>query len=223
MISVIIPLAPQEDKWKELVLQLGKLPEGSEIILVTGIGDKFDVSEFDTVRCVEGRSGRAGRMNCGADLARNQCLWFLHADSRLANNTIQKLTEIYNKEPNGLYYSDLKFMDDGPKLIKLNEVMVRWRSDYLKMPFGDQGFAIARSLFFKLGGYREDLPYGEDAMFTWRVRQEGYRIIKTTGDIYTSARKYKKEGWGKVTLIHVVLTIKQGLPEQLKLLGKKFL
>jgi len=51
-------------------------------------------------------------------------------------DTIEKLVAAFNKETKALYYCDLKFMDDGPKLVKLNEWLVRWRSNILKMPFG---------------------------------------------------------------------------------------
>lgn len=222
MISVIIPLAPHEDKWKELVPLLVDLPEGSEILLVTGIGEKPDVSGFENIRVLEGRSGRAGRMNCGADHAKNECLWFLHADSQFEGNAIAKLVSAYTQERNALYYFDLKFMDDGPKLVKLNEWLVRWRSNVLKMPFGDQGFVISKSLFLKLGGYREDVAYGEDYVFTWKMKQEGYPIKPIGASIFSSARKYKKGGWGKVTLLHVALTFKQGWPEFWLWIRKRF-
>ena len=223
MISVIIPLAPQEDKWKELIPQLSTLPQGSEIILETGIGECIDGSEFENLRIVEGAKGRAGRMNSGASQAKNEYLWFLHADSRFESDAIEKLVVCFNQEPNVLYYHDLKFMDDGPKLTKLNEKMVRWRSEFLKMPFGDQGFAISKDMFFELGGYRDDFEFGEDHVFTWKVRQEGYSIKRTGASIYTSARKYEKGGWAKVTLSHIFLSFKQGIPEFLKLMKKKYL
>ena len=223
MISVIIPLAPQEDKWKELAPQLSALPKGSEIILVTGIGERFDISGFENLRVVEGKSGRAGRMNSGAECALNDFLWFLHADSKFAPDAIEKLVDCFGRDPDALYYHDLKFMDDGPKLIKLNEKMVRWRSDFFKIPFGDQGFAISKELFFEIGGYCDDCEFGEDHLFTWKVRQEGYPVKCTGSSIYTSARKYEKGGWGRVTALHVFLTFKQGLPELVKLLRKRFL
>ncbi len=223
MISVIVPLAPNEDKWNELVPQLNDLPNGSEIILVVGVGEKIDVSQYQNVRFIEGGNGRARRMNSGAAKAKHECLWFLHADSMLASDTISKLVASYHQEPNALYYSDLKFLDDGPKLIKLNEWMVRWRSDILKMPFGDQGVAISKSLFEELCCYRDDVEYGEDYVFTWKMRQEGYPIKRTGASIYTSARKYEKGGWGKVTSLHVYLTFKQGWPEFWLWVRKRFL
>lgn len=223
MISVIIPLASNEDKWSELVPQLSDLPEGSEIILVVGIGEKPDVTGYENLRTVEGGSGRARRMNAGAEKAQNDCLWFLHADSRLSSDTIEKLIIAYKDKPQALHYNDLKFLDDGPKLIKLNEWLVRWRSDFLKMPFGDQGFAISRELFFRMGSYRDDVPYGEDYVFTWKMKQEGYPIKRTGSVIATSARKYKKGGWGKVTALHVALTFKQGWPEFWIWIRKRFL
>jgi len=222
MISVIVPLAPNEEKWRELLPQLSNLPEGSEIIVVVGIGERPDLAGFPKTRLVEGGSGRARRMNSGAEHALNNCLWFLHADSRLLPDTIDKLVAAFHAQPDVLYYNDLRFLDDGPRLVKLNEWLVGWRSDILKMPFGDQGFAISRSLFFRLGGYRDDVPYGEDYVFTWKMKQEGYAIKRTGAAIHTSARKYEKGGWGKVTATHVALTFKQGWPEFWLWLRKRF-
>lgn len=222
MISVIIPLAPGEEEWRELVPQLQALPEGSEIILVVGIGEKVQLSHHEGIRVVEGRRGRAGRMNCGVDEASNSYLWFLHADSRLLPDTLEKTVAALNHKPDALYYNDLRFLNDGPRLIKLNEWLVRWRSDFLKMPFGDQGFALSKSLFLEMGGYREDVSYGEDYVFTWKLKQEGKPIRKTGAAIYTSARKYEKGGWGKVTALHVALTFRQGWPEFLKWITKGF-
>lgn len=223
MISVIIPLAPNECKWHELVSQLKELPDGSEIILVVGIGEKIDTGENEYIRVVEGRSGRAGRMNSGVDQARNELIWFLHADTKLAEDTSYKTVEALQTNAEVLTYSDLRFLDDGPRLTRLNEWMVRWRSDCLRMPFGDQGFAISKMLFQEMGGYREDVAYGEDYVFTWKLKQEGKSIRRTGADIYTSARKYQKGGWGSVTALHVALTFKQGWPEFWIWVRKRFL
>jgi len=93
----------------------------------------------------------------------------------------------------------------------------RLRSRILKVPFGDQGFCIKKALFHKLEGFPEDLPYGEDHVFVWKIRQHGTELQPTGAILYTSARKYKKHGWLKTTLLHQYLWIKQAWPEWKKL------
>src|SRR4051812_8054612 len=88
-LSVIIPLAPGEIAWKELVQDLDLMPHETEIIFVSpslqteapkllarlSIGRK--------VRWILSKPGRAEQLNTGARQARGRFLWFLHADTRL--------------------------------------------------------------------------------------------------------------------------------------------
>ncbi len=218
MISVIIPLAHDETHWQALIPLLKTLPKDSEIILATNQTAEINIADFKGVKIIKGPSGRAHQMNAGARAAKNNWLWFLHADSRFEANAIEKLSAISQANKKALYYHTLKFLDDGPTAMTWNEWAVRWRSDYLKMPFGDQGFFIRKDLFEKLGTYREDVRYGEDHVFVWKVRQDGYPVLGTDTTLFTSARKYGNGGWASVTFIHVWHTIKQGVPERFKLL-----
>ena len=214
-ISVVIPLAPGEEAWKELVPQL-ELPEGSEILLSCGSW-KPETSDFP-VKVVQGGAGRAEQMNIGAGVAANDVLWFLHADSRLDGKVITRLLHCLAADTDALYFFGLRFLGDGPAVVRLNEWAVRLRADWLKIPFGDQGFCVSKRLFQDLGGYREDVRTGEDHMFVWQARQQGYSVIRVEADIFTSARKYKKNGWLFTTALHIWLTLKQGVPELLKLM-----
>ena len=90
------------------------------------------------------------------------------------------------------------------------------------MPFGDQGLCIRKDLFQSIKGFREDLPYGEDHVLVWTARQWHIELQPVGAMLYTSARKYKKYGWVKTTLIHQYLWMKQALPEWKKLrIGRK--
>ncbi len=223
-ISVIVPVAPGDDAWVELLPQL-RLPTGSEIIL--SIGDhSVDISGRDVadgvklVGCNKG-SGRAGQMNAAAKLASTSLLWFLHADTRLVPETLEKLCEAASLERKALYFFDLKFSGDGPAAMRWNERAAGWRAGFLKIPFGDQGFFVSRELFFELGGYREDLKYGEDHVFVWKARQENVPVERIAAPLFTSARKYQSGGWASVTAKHVWFTIKQGVPQWLELLRRQ--
>ncbi|MEQ1789029.1 MAG: glycosyltransferase [Rickettsiales bacterium] len=194
--SVIIPLAADETEHKKL---LASLPAEFEVIL----------SQKET---------RALSLNDGAKKATGEYLWFLHADSRLSKKAISALIESVRKHPSSLLYFNLAFENDATSFMCLNALGVHFRSKILQSPFGDQGFCIHKDLFEQIGGFPENLPYGEDNIFAWKARQHGIKLRSTGAKIYTSARKYKKNGWLKTTLKHQYLWITQSFPEWIKLM-----
>ncbi len=219
-VSVIIPLAPGEQAWRDLVDQLD-LPMGSEVILAAG-DQQIDLGEddysFDLTTCNEGR-GRAGQMNAGSRVAKHEWLWFLHADTRLGDGALRMMRSCITSNEKALFFFDLKFSDDGPSAMSWNEWAVKWRAGTLKLPFGDQAFMIRRDVFEDLGGYREDLPSGEDHILVWKAHHMGVPVMSTGTPVYTSARRYQDRGWLATTLRFVWLTILQGVPQWFILQG----
>jgi len=190
-ISVVIPLAPSETKHQTLI---ASLPEELEII-------------------TSQEGSRAASLNAGAAKATGDYLWFLHADSELDAACVPALTQAIKQHPDALFYFDLAFARDGAWLMWLNALGARFRSRILGVPFGDQGLCIRKALFEKLGGFPEDLAYGEDHIFVWRARQVGIRLKPTNATITTSARKYHAHGWFATTFKHQYLWVKQAWPE----------
>lgn len=216
-ISVIIPLAEGEDKWKNLLADLADMPNGTEILLVYSKESEeykkdFSLSDKKVSFIKSKRGGRAQQMNAGAKIAKGEFLWFLHADTKFSKNTIDSLLASIEKYPQSLLYFDLSFLNDASPLMFLNQWGVWLRCHVLKVPFGDQAFCIKRKLFEKLNGYKENLNYGEGHVFVWTARAKSIKIQGTGGKIYTSARKYKKNGWLKTTIMHQYLWIKQAWP-----------
>ncbi len=216
-LSIIIPLAPNETAWQSLLADLAIIPDDIEIICVTSQG--FEVAkEFVSLpqkrtSFLSSKAGRASQMNAGANAAKGEFCWFLHADSKLGSDTLPALLRAIEKHPDSLLYFDLAFLSDATALMILNALGARFRSRVLKVPFGDQGFCIKKELFQHLGGFSENLAYGEDHMFVWKVRQSNVALQHVGAALYTSARKYKKYGWLKTTLLHQYLWIRQAWPE----------
>lgn len=211
-LSIIIPFAPNDMAWKELLLDLKEIPASAEIILVAANEtEKLQALKFETelpLKIIFSALGRAVQMNAGAKAARNNCLWFLHADSRVDAACLNALNTFdYSKKSLGFF--GLRFQDDGPRRMGINTFGVWFRSRFLRIPFGDQGFVISKSCFEMLGGYREDLNSGEDHAFVWKARKNGVRLLHLNASIRTSARKYKKYGWGKTTRLHLRETWQQ--------------
>ncbi|OIN86510.1 MAG: hypothetical protein AUJ12_06110 [Alphaproteobacteria bacterium CG1_02_46_17] len=224
-LSVIIPLAIQEQAWKSLLPDLAHLPPNSEIILALPEGaphlEIVVPHPWMTIRQVSEGTGRAAQMNAAAHGAEGTQLWFLHADSRLREDTIPALLRRLRQYPDWLLYGDLKFLSDATHLMKINEIGTWVRSRVLGMPFGDQGLCIRKKLFHDIGGYPENVAYGEDHVFVWRARGRGIKLRPIEAPIYTSARKYRDRGWLKTTIRHVTLTYKQAWPEFCRLVFRR--
>lgn len=216
-LSVIVPLAPAETEWRGLLRQLQALPSGCEVILVTADG-KLRVpprtwpAEVPLRHC-DARIGRAHQMNAGARAARGRWLWFLHADSRLPPEALETLFAFLAEEIEALTYFRLAFRQGGPRHLNLNALGANWRSRWLGLPFGDQGFLIPAHRFAELGGYDEDAAYGEDHRLVWSARHAGLPLVCLDARVLTSPRKYIEHGWWTVTRLHLRLTVTQAVSE----------
>ena len=62
-----------------------------------------------------------------------------------------------------------------------------------KLPYGDQGLFVKRSIFEKLGGFRE-MPVCEDLDFVYRLRRKYGEIAILNGRISSSVRTWKNRG-----------------------------
>jgi hypothetical protein len=214
---VIVPVGRGDPAWQEMLPPLlDQLPSGTEILLTTA-GPAPPVEPHRrtslTMQWVSGAAARGARLNRCAGLARGRFLWFLHADSRLDAGAAGSLLERLRAGPECLWYFDLRFEPGGPPLMGLNQWGARVRSDLLGLPFGDQGLAMARDLFLRLGGFRENVTRGEDHLLVWAARRAGARARPVGAPIYTSPRRYRDEGWLRTTSRHLWLTARQALPE----------
>lgn len=226
-LSVVVPIAPGDESWRGLLRDLATLRGAEVIFCATRAPETADRDGIDAAIGTDSWSwivtspGRARQLNAGAHVAVRDHLWFLHADSRFAPDTVSALGEALRTAPGALYYFDLAFLPDGPRAMPLNALGVRLRSRWLGMPFGDQGFVIQRVTFHALGCFDERAPYGEDHLFVWRARRDGVALRATGGTLRTSARRYRDRGWVRTTLRHVLLTARQALPEWLHLLRER--
>lgn len=216
-LSIIIPVKNKDESWPELVNELLNNHSNFEIIVV---GPDFENTKSDDprLRYLYSKQGRALQLNLGAAKATKSNLWFLHADSKLSNRTLQKVEEKLKDKPEAIFFFDLNFLPDGPRLMVLNSIGAYWRSHLLKMPFGDQGFFMARKTFFSLGLFDENALYGEDHLFIWKAHQRGVDVFPAYAELFTSARKYRNFGWLTTTTRHIILTYKQAFPQWLKYL-----
>ncbi len=228
-LSVIIPLAPGEGAWRNLLRQLAPVAAGDGEILLAAVEPQpadFEGFLISTgiggakVKWLVSPRGRARQMNLAALHSRRAFLWFVHADSRLDKNTLTVLQRVLADPDPVLWYFRLRFLADGPAMVWFNAWGAWLRSRFGGMPFGDQGFMIQRRLFFEVGAFDPSAPYGEDHLLAWAVREHGHPVRWIGGSLFTSARKYRQKGWLRTTALHVILTLKQAVPCYIRLKRK---
>lgn len=215
-LAIVVPAGPGDRAWRGLLPQLGAAG-AREIALVLADDDNDGDSHSETedlqvppgVILVRAPRGRARQLNAGAAATSADWLWFLHADSHLDAAALEALWRFVREDPGALGYFDLRFLDDGPRLMCLNALGARLRSRWLGLPFGDQGFLMPRRLFAALGGFDEQLERGEDHALVWKARALGIGLRPVRAALRTSARRYAQRGWWATTGEHLRLTLAQ--------------
>jgi hypothetical protein len=229
-LSVIVPLAPGESCWRQLIPDLESLGNRAEILFVVTEEDKsrmeFEQIGFSltpAIRFISSPAGRAAQLNAGASAAEGEFLLFLHADSRVPVLAWDALFVSLDESPERLHYFNLRFQDDGPRWMPLNAWGVWFRSHWFNLPFGDQGLCLKAAHFRQIGPFDESVASGEDHVFVWTARIHGMRLHCTGASIETSARKYRERGWIRTTLRHLYLTLKQAVPFWWRLVRKRWI
>ncbi|MFC6673464.1 hypothetical protein [Marinobacterium aestuariivivens] len=217
-VSVIVPVGPQERGPFGLLSQLERLPADWEVVLaLCEPRDDLEPSFHGDIYTVISSPGRAIQMNRAAEVARGRWLWFLHLDSTLTPAMVREIGQALLSQPEALHYFRLGFAADGKGPLSLNAWGANFRSRWLGVPFGDQGLCLRASDFRRLRGYPEEVAYGEDHLLVWRARQAGIGLHGIDAVLTTSASKYRRQGWLRLTLLYQWRWLRQALPQWLRL------
>jgi len=113
----------------------------------------------------------------------------LHADTRLTHDWLRKINSVIEGEKNFIYYFKFK-INDKKIIYRILEILVNFRSQYFKQPYGDQGLIMHRSTYIKNNGFRK-IPLMEDIDFLKRLKNK--KDLKQLNlPIFTSSRKWEK-------------------------------
>jgi GT2 family glycosyltransferase len=172
-ITVVIPTCRRPEM---LARCLEKLGDARDVIVTDDSPDTatkdFVEKKFPRVRWTQGpRRGPAANRNHGARLASLDWLAFLDDDC----------------EPQPGWLDAILRAADGADIVEGKTICPDKRDD----PFEEHvenltggvlwscNFAVARDVFFQVGGFDEDFleAGGEDMEFAWRVRQRALRVV----------------------------------------------
>ena len=191
-ISIIIPTINEANNLPLLLSDLSIIRKEGEVIVVDcGSEDRtLDIANIYGAKVYKSKERNRGlQLDIGAMNSKGDWLIFLHADTRLNHNWFRKIKSVLKGDKNYIY--NFKFKINDQKIIyRVLEILVNFRSQYLKQPYGDQGLIIHRSIYLKNNGFRK-IPLMEDVDFLNRL--ENKKDLKQLNlPIFTSSRKWER-------------------------------
>ena len=190
-ISIIIPTINEANNLPLLLSDLSNIYKEGEILIIDcGSEDKtIDIANIYGAKVYKSKERNRGlQLDMGAKNSKGEWLIFLHSDTRLTHDWFTKIKSVLKGHKNFIYYFKFK-INDKKIIYRLLEVLVNFRSKYLKQPYGDQGLIIHREIYLKNNGFRK-IPLMEDVDFFRRLNKKDLKQLNLP--IFTSSRKWEK-------------------------------
>ncbi len=191
-ISIIIPTINEANNLPLLLSDLSIIQKVGEILIIDcGSEDKtIDIANIFGAKVFRSKEKNRGlQLHMGAKNSKGEWFIFLHADTRLTHDWFTKITSVLKENKNFVYYFKFK-INDKKIIYRLLEILVNFRSKYLRQPYGDQGLIIHKKTYQKNNGFRK-IPLMEDVDFFNRFNDKKY-LKQLNLPIFTSSRKWER-------------------------------
>lgn len=217
LLSIIVPVLNEREQLPGLLTDLDRqcLP-ATELLIVDGGSSDHSLAWLESqrgrftfpLRVLQTAAGRGRQLNRATRQARGEWLLFMHVDSRFEDPLaiqagIDRLTATGSQNVAGHFALTFRRQEGSPSA---GYYFYEWKAR-LGRPetiHGDQGFLVRRSLFARVGAFREDLPVMEDSDFAERLRAHGSWLL-LPAEISTSARRFEQEGLWQRQLLNAVI------------------
>ena len=198
-ISIVIPALDERENLERLIPALATDDPaddpagdvGYEIIVVDG-GSRdgsADVARALGARVLTTTRGRGNQLRAGADAARGEVMWFLHADCRPAVGAVRAIAAALGGRPE-LVGGNFRLMFEGGMRFD------RWLTGFYAwfrghgLYYGDSGIFVRRRAYRECGGFRP-IALMEDYDFTRRLERLGATVCIEDPPLLTSSRRFK--------------------------------
>ncbi len=206
-LSIIIPVYKDLPALKRLIGLINCWEEKPDEIIVVEPQNNSECERFCQQRGIIHfgceQKGRGAQLACGAQQAKSDIYWFLHADSIPASNSIPQIKNAIESGARGGCFS---FSFAGINSVKtyIFEKIINLRMK-IGVPYGDQGLFVTGSAYKKTVGFKL-YPLFEEVEMVKQLKKTGNFIALHT-TIGVDSRKWQREGWYFRSLVNRLLAI----------------
>jgi rSAM/selenodomain-associated transferase 2 len=202
MLSVVIPtLNAEQELGATLSALVPAAVEGlvRDVVVVDGGSTDATLKIADAcgATILKTERGRGRQLRAGADAAKQPWLLFLHADTVLTPGWERDVWAFVEKQAADRPQKAATFrfsLDDTGLAARLVETGVALRTSVLKLPYGDQGLLISKTLYRDIGGY-PDIPLMEDVALVRKLGRRRLAVLRSAA--LTSAARYRRDGYAR--------------------------
>lgn len=188
-LSIIIPTLNEEQSLRATLDAVKRVRGQIEVIVVDGgsLDKTLDFAREYGARVVTSERGRGAQLHAGANVARGEVLWFLHADTLAAEDACEAIGEaLCDAKIVGGNFT-LRFDGTRHAARFLTRLYPQLRK--FGLFYGDSGMFVRRDVYERTGGFKP-FPIFEDLDLLRRLRRHG-RIVNLPVVITTSSRRFE--------------------------------
>jgi rSAM/selenodomain-associated transferase 2 len=198
--SIVVPVFNEAPLIRRFLAHVRERAPGAEIIIADGASSDgtADLAAGFCDRLVESQQSRAEQLNAGAQAARGDILWFVHADIELPAQCLDEIARIMSGSNVVGGYFRIRL----PKRLvyRLTDSFAHYAGLLLRMRCGDHGIFCRRTAFFDIGGF-PTVPLMEDVEFFRRLHRCG-RVVHSKKRLLVSPRRYEAIGPASLTFAY---------------------
>ncbi len=188
-LSIIIPALNEAHSIGATLDAVSQLSGRIEVIVVDG-GSDDDTREIASLRgakIIASECGRGVQMHSGACAAQGGVLWFMHADTIVPANAVERIVEALNDPQVIAGNFDVRFDGRGGAARFMTWLYPQLRR--LGLCYGDSAMFARREAYQRVGGFNA-FPIFEDLDLLKRLRKQG-RVVHLPAVVVTSSRRFE--------------------------------